>query len=502
MKNNGTKIISLALCGVLTAGLCVGIAGCNNDDKTEQKKAESLVSIDVNPSVSLVLDGDNKVLSVIAENEDAQVLVYEENFEGMTVEEATKKIADLAVELGYLNEDNRGVSVNAQGKVDAATVEALAEGAFSAAVNAEGKDFSVNVTTEGLFSVNREVEAVNASFDLDLTVGEYELILQAQAADKSLTVQAAANLSTEQLLAIVYEGVEEYVPYATEAYLAVKNEAFSAYYKAKEELLDSLWTAPYLNVLKYGLKNNGMIYSTYASASIALECGIWAAEAAAKVAENVTVPEAVQTRIATALGFDEEQTAQFKEDIKNDGGKVTLDSLEGYLNTYFKNMTEAERAAAETVWNEALTLAKSMAADVETLVNTEYKNAFDDLVTEMEAMIPEGLASVANDYVTEFRSTLTEMTTAAEGKEPLAGAYAALEKLEEAKARVLETIKGELDEADRKAVEANIANAEDMFASFETLLNSKLEQAEQQAKNYLAMAKAAKEAQTADGAVA
>ena len=501
MKNNGKKIISLALCGVLTAGLCVGIAGCK-DDKTEQKKAESLVSIDVNPSVSLVLDGDNKVLSVIAENEDAQVLVYEENFEGMTVEEATKKIADLAVELGYLNEDNRGVSVSAPGTLNTATVEALAEGAFSAAVSAEGKNFSVNVTTEGLFSVNREVEAVNASFGLDLTVGEYELILQAQAADKSLTVQAAASLSTEQLLAIVYEGVEEYVPYATEAYLAVKNEAFSAYYKAKEELLDSLWTTPYINVLKYGFKNNGMIYSTYASASVALECGIWMAEAAAKVAENVSVPEALQTRIATALGFDEAQTAQFKEDIKSDDGKVTLDSLEGYLNTYFKNMTEAERAAAETVWNEVLGLAKSMAADVETLVNTEYKKAFDDLVADMEDMIPEGLASVANGYGAEFRSTLTEMTTAAEGKEPLAGAYAALEKLEEAKARVLETIKGELDEADRKSVEEKIANAEDMFANFEALLNSKLTRAEQQAKSYLAAAKAAKESQTAGGAVA
>ena len=139
---------------------------------------------------------------------------------------------------------------------------------------------------------------------------------------------------------------------------------------------------------------------------------------------------------------------------------------------------------------------------METLVNTEYKKAFDDLVADMEEMIPEGLASVANGYVAEFRSTLTEMTTAAEGKEPLAGAYAALEKLEEAKARVLETIKGELDEADRKSVEEKIANAEDMFANFEAILNSKLTRAEQQAKSYLAAAKEAKESQTAGGAVA
>ena len=34
MKNNGKKIMSFALCGVLTAGLCVGIAGCKDDTGT------------------------------------------------------------------------------------------------------------------------------------------------------------------------------------------------------------------------------------------------------------------------------------------------------------------------------------------------------------------------------------------------------------------------------------------------------------------------------------
>ena len=93
MKQNVKRMIALALGGVLTAGLGAGLVACK---PTEEAKAESLVSIDVNPSVSLLLDGENKVLSVIAENEDAQVLLYNENFVGLTAEQAAQKIADLA----------------------------------------------------------------------------------------------------------------------------------------------------------------------------------------------------------------------------------------------------------------------------------------------------------------------------------------------------------------------------------------------------------------------
>ena len=490
MKYSVKKTVSLTLCGVLAAGLCAGLTACN--PPAEEAKAESMVSIDVNPSVSLVLDGENKVISVIAENEDAQVLLYNENFEGLTAEAATQKIADLAVELGYLNEENRGVSITAQGKINQADVEAAVKSAFESAVEAEGKNFSVNITTEGLFAVNRAVQSVNAQFDLDLTVGEYELILQAQAADKSLTVEAAAELSTEDLLAIVYEGVEDYVPYATEAYLAVKRDAFNVYYKAKEELLNSLWTTPYLNILKYQ-SGNGLVYSTYTASSILLEGGIWAAEQAAKLAEAIEIPERVQNSIAQKLGFDEAQTAQFKQDIQGKDGKVTLTSLEEYLNTYFKNMTAEERAAAQQVFDDVLALAKTVAADIDAMVDKEYKDAFVQLIEDMESQIPESLKLVANNAITQFKGTLERMLTAAEGEEPLAGAYAALKELEKDKAQVLAAIQAELDEDDRKAVEANVANAEEMFASFESLMNSKIEQAEEAAKKFLADAKAARE---------
>lgn len=481
------KRVSIALAGVMTAGL---FAACGETGETE-KTAASYLSVDVNPSVSFVLDEEDKVLSVIAENEDAQVLLYEENFEGLTVEAAVEKLADLAVELGYLNENNRGVNVTAEGSVNVATVQASLQSAFSAAVDEAGGEYEITLTTDGLFSTQRELEEINAAYQLELTVSEYELILQAQAADKTLTVQAAAALTTEELIGIVYDGVEDYLPYATEAYTKIKNEAFSVYYKAKEELLNTCWSLPYLNVVKYP-SLNGLVYGTYSAASITLEAGIHAAELAAKLAEATAIPAAVTDEIAVALGITEETAkAAFDEAIKDEEGKVTLASLESYLNTYFKNMTADEREAAKAAFDEVMAATKEAAADVYAAIDQEYKTAFEDMIEAMENAIPDQLKTMAQSVFGEFKATIDEMRTAMNGKEPLAAAYAALEELETAKAELLETMKQELaNGGDLETVEKKIADAEELFAGFEKTMNDKITQAETAAKNYLAELKA------------
>ncbi len=486
------KSVSIALAGVMTAGL---FAACGEPEKTE-KTAASYVSVDVNPSVSFVLDKEDKVLSVIAENEDAQVLIYEENFEGLTVQAAVEKLADLAVELGYLHEGNRGVNVTTEGSVNADDVKASLQTAFSAAVEEVGGEYEITLTTEGLFSVQRELEEINAAYQLDLTVGEYELILQAQAADKTLTVEAAAKLTTEDLIAIVYDGVEEYLPYATEAYTQIKNEAFSVYYKAKEELLNTCWSLPYLNVFKYP-SMKGLIYGTYSAASITLETGIHAAELAAKVAEATPIPKTVTDGIALSLGITEESAkVEFDEAIRGEEGKVTLASLEAYLNTYFKNMTAEEREAAKAAFDEVMAAAKEAAADVYAAVGEEYKTAFEEMIEAMENAIPDQLKTVAQGVLAEFTATIEEMRTAMNGKEPLPAAYAALEELEEAKAELLEEMKKELEQGgDLEKVEQKIADAEEMFAGFEKTMNDKITQAETAAKNYLAELKAQRQTQ-------
>lgn len=485
MKNTWKKFISIALTGALAS---TAFVAC----QPEKTSAESMVSIDVNPSVSLVLDQNDKVLSVIAENEDAQIMIYETDFSGMTVEAATKKLADLAVEYGYLSESNRGVSVTAQGEVDLSKVQEAVKNSFSQAANGE---YTVNVTTDGLFSVNRELSMINEEYNLNLTVGEYELIVRAQAADKSLTVEAAANMTTEDLLEIVYTHADEFKPYMTEAYEETKKSAINAYYKAKDELLTGLYIAPYLNILnwtKYDLQN-ALFYQMYSANAVALEAGIFLAEAAAKAAEKVAIPETAQNAIAEKLGITEEAAlAQFKEDVKGENGVVTLASLEDYLNTYFKNMTADEREAAKAKFDEVMSIAKAQAEAVYAQVDTALQGALGTTIEEIGANVdkmlgdlPAGLQTKAQMFVDEFKTTLGDLATAVQNKEPLEAAYEARDTFNVKREEKLSAIKAELSESDLKAVEATIEAVNNMLSGFETTMKNKIAQAEAKAKAWL-----------------
>ncbi|MFQ7078170.1 MAG: hypothetical protein ACLRSW_09680 [Christensenellaceae bacterium] len=66
MKNKLSKILVASLSGAM-------VYPTQPAKRQGRGKAVSYVGIDVNPSVSLVLDKNDKVLSVLADNEDAQV---------------------------------------------------------------------------------------------------------------------------------------------------------------------------------------------------------------------------------------------------------------------------------------------------------------------------------------------------------------------------------------------------------------------------------------------
>ena len=73
------KLVATALIAVLCIALSAAVfTGC------EQDNGKTYVSLDINPSVSLILDGKGAVLDVVAENEDAQVLMVDLTLDGKT----------------------------------------------------------------------------------------------------------------------------------------------------------------------------------------------------------------------------------------------------------------------------------------------------------------------------------------------------------------------------------------------------------------------------------
>lgn len=98
-------VIAIALAVILPA-----VFGGTGDTPAPVYEAGYL-RMDINPSVEIVYDGDNKVTAVKSANSDADVLLsaeLREKLKDMPVDEAAALIADEAGKLGYIGQEEQG----------------------------------------------------------------------------------------------------------------------------------------------------------------------------------------------------------------------------------------------------------------------------------------------------------------------------------------------------------------------------------------------------------
>jgi hypothetical protein len=108
-----TQVISiLSIIAVVLVGIIVGYNYLNNDANLQY------VTISINPNIELAVNEDNKVVEAIPVNEDADILLADLNLVGMSIEEASTKIIDEAIEMGYIDElsDENAVMISTYGE--------------------------------------------------------------------------------------------------------------------------------------------------------------------------------------------------------------------------------------------------------------------------------------------------------------------------------------------------------------------------------------------------
>lgn len=95
--------------GVLTTAVVLTVVLTNVNKKIEPY---ALVSVDVNPSIDLVVDKNNNVLSVKGNNEDGKLVLYGEKIVGKDLEDALEIIINIENETGYLVSGNLTANEN------------------------------------------------------------------------------------------------------------------------------------------------------------------------------------------------------------------------------------------------------------------------------------------------------------------------------------------------------------------------------------------------------
>lgn len=354
---------------VMITGLAAVMSACN----VGKANAQTYVAMDINPSVEFVLDKNDKVIAVKAANSDAEILLYgAEGIVGAKIEDASKRVAELAIKYGFVSEENSTINVTVTGKSADKEGKILAkiDASFSAAFSDTGLTITI-VTNGGVLLIAR-LENLKAQYpdnaDIQaLTPGKFRLVEAAMRVDKSLTVEAAAAMSAHQLSEILYESEKYHLEVLSDQF----EEAYEALELAYEQNKDALLDAAYLTLL-----DNGLEKAAKATEYVALRTAY----------RTIEYIEEIKGEIEPVLS--DEQLAQIAEAVNQNVdefiagvkayGEATEDAVECYLERLYRNLSEAEREELEDVYKAAEDLIEEMEEALEVVAAeelAEIKNA-------------------------------------------------------------------------------------------------------------------------------
>lgn len=337
--NSGKKKTFISIiAGACVLALVIGIAAIVVN-KNKDKDQVSYVAVDINPSVEFLVDKDGKVVTVIPENEDAQILLAGEELEGLTFEAAIDKVGTLAVKCGYLKNDNNQVTITVSGSVE---LSASLYDVAKAAIETAGKAVGAVVTEGTNYLLEREVAYLKSNnqgkegYDT-LTAGKLRLIKTAMLADRTLTMDDAVKMSEEDLVKRVNEH-KEYLKGKVETSLAIATEGATTLYEvSKQAYLDSAYVSVASESLKSDIIGGGA--KTYNAAKyLALNATYGILTGVSDMLDIYKAnPVITEDDVLNLLNFvdadaDEEAVAVVNE-IKDAYGECTLDNIQKYIKS-------------------------------------------------------------------------------------------------------------------------------------------------------------------------
>ena len=482
------KIKSLAclLCAVsvgsVFAGCDFGESSSSSEETVAASAATSFVSLEINPSIELTVDANDKVVSVYAGNEDAQVLLHGESLEELDVEKAVEKITDLAVELGYLSEDNKVVGVSVSGESASALEEKI-----NAKITATAKNLglSVSLDLEGAYSLLRKYEEFKREHPdkADISVDKFKLAISA-AENGEISLEAAVELDDSKLIEKIAEAHKRVEKFATDEFHHAKVTATGLYDSAVMLAVDSVYTTYYAertanaimagDLLKAANGWYGAAYQTYKSTARGFTVIADAYTFVEKAVDYELTEEQVDA-LVTAFALTDETP------LENPEGEVTIKSVEKFADKAFKNSDEYA-AVKETVTqtlDEAYTAARAE-------FNAKYKQAIEDAITKAKSLKEQYSALLPDSFKTDIDTIISEIEgIIATGELNVAKLREYARTFEEKAQDMLEKIKADLSEEEYADLQARIKAAMNSLEENRKDMQDALDKAEKDAKDRL-----------------
>ena len=196
VKKKKNRFLPLAVAAAIVLVCIGGYIGLNYGAAEPGAAIASVITLDVNPSLNIVMDTSDKVIEVQPLNEDARTVIGDMDFAGANLDVTVNALIGSMLVNGYLDDMRNSILVSVENgdAAKAASLQAQVSTLISSAVGDGG--FEASVLTQ---TVSATSESAAIAEQYGISEGKAELILKVVAADPTLTVDSLANLSVNDI---------------------------------------------------------------------------------------------------------------------------------------------------------------------------------------------------------------------------------------------------------------------------------------------------------------
>lgn len=199
VKKKKNRLLPIAVAAALVLvclGGYLGLSYANRADLPAEYSVASVITLDVNPSLNIVMDESDKVLEVQPLNDDAKTVIGDMDFTGSSLDVTVNALIGSMLVNGYLDDIRNSILVSVENG-DSAKAESLQQQVSDLISSAVGDGgFEASVLTQ---TVTATSESAALAEQYGISEGKAELILKVCAADPTLTAESLAPLSVNDI---------------------------------------------------------------------------------------------------------------------------------------------------------------------------------------------------------------------------------------------------------------------------------------------------------------
>lgn len=419
------KIISeILVTGLVVAMLLLSLTACSNKKEDDPAVNSSFVNLDINPNLDLIVDSDDNVIGVVANNEDAEILLVNTKLIGKSIDSAVDEIIKLSYSMGYIGQSNNDVRVAAispSGAINKGLSNKIVQSMANAAKNVQsGENPGLEIIADIPNSVKRRCENFkqsikNGDFDpaikeaaMNLNYGKYMVMEKTVGLSKgAITMEKAVTTEIRDFNKSVYKLNSKCDVVTADLFKNIEDDAMDLISK-HQGIIDNI----YDQIEDLNVKHRLIFRKAFYKAQQALIDAFDEVDDVVNKHEQMFFKEPVNAvaqselsktvdKIANELFTVQSDKDAFKASLKNSDGKYSYFSVAAGLGKYLDKIADVSQDKAANIISQSLDSLEALILTAKSAVEQAIDLAYQTSKSAVNAALNAYISGVniANNIV-------------------------------------------------------------------------------------------------------